>query len=265
MSIQKNKHTFVVCAYGESPFLEECIQSLKTQTVKTDIKMATSTPNLHIQNLAEKYQIPLFVNEGEKGLAGDWNFALQQADTALVTLAHQDDLYMPEYAETILKAYRKTKKPIIFFTDYAELRGNETVNKNKLLFVKRLLLFSLRCEFLQKSRFVRRRILSMGSPICCPSVTLVKSRVSEKLFRNNMKSNIDWQAWEELSKEEGEFVYLAKPLIKHRIHAGSTTSEVLKSSARRQEDIYMYRKFWPKPIAEFIELFYSQNEKSNKL
>lgn len=266
MSIQKKyKHTFVICAYGESPFLEECIQSLKKQTVKTGIKMITSTPNLHIQNLSEKYQIPLYVNEGEKGLAGDWNFALRQADTLLVTLAHQDDLYMPKYAETILKAYQKKKNPIILFTDYAELRGNQTVNKNRLLFVKRMLLFPLRCELLQTSRFIRRRILSMGSPICCPSVTLIKARITEPLFRNNMKSNIDWQAWEELSREEGEFCYLAQPLMKHRIHAGSTTSEVLKNSTRRQEDIYMYRKFWPKPIAEFIELFYSRNEKSNNL
>ena len=30
-------HTFAICAYKESPYLEECIQSLMNQTVKSDI------------------------------------------------------------------------------------------------------------------------------------------------------------------------------------------------------------------------------------
>ena len=39
------KHTFVICAYKESAYLEECILSLKQQTVKSNIIMITSTPN----------------------------------------------------------------------------------------------------------------------------------------------------------------------------------------------------------------------------
>ena len=70
----RNLHTFVICAYKESPFLEECIQSLKNQKSRSSVKMVTSTPNEHIRNLAEKYEIPLFVNEGEGGIVQDWNF-----------------------------------------------------------------------------------------------------------------------------------------------------------------------------------------------
>lgn len=259
------QHTFVVCAYGNSKYLESCIQSLLKQTMKSKIIMATSTPNVHICQLAEKYGLDLRVNEGESGLAGDWNFALSQADTALVTLAHQDDIYMPEYTEYIWSYYLRSKDSIILFTDYHELREEKTVEKNLLLRVKRMLLFPLKWSTLWKSRFVRRRILSVGSAICCPSVTLVMKKIRLPLFLNNMKSNIDWQAWEELSRVQGSFVYVAKPLMKHRIHEESTTSELLAQSARREEDIFMYRKFWPKRIAEFIEFFYSKNEKSNKL
>ena len=50
-------HSFAVCAYGESPYLEACLRSLKAQTVKegTEILICTSTPNSHISRLAEKY------------------------------------------------------------------------------------------------------------------------------------------------------------------------------------------------------------------
>ncbi len=55
------RHTFAICAYKESPFLEECICSLKNQTQQSLIIMITSTPNEHIKNLVERYNIPLYV------------------------------------------------------------------------------------------------------------------------------------------------------------------------------------------------------------
>lgn len=258
-------HTFVVCAYQESPYLEECIRSVLKQTRKSRVCIATSTPNEHVIGMARKYKLPFFVNTGEKGIAADWNFAVDCADTPLVTIAHQDDIYCRDYAENILAALNKCPYPLIAFTDYYELRNGQTVKKNKLLAVKRMLLCPLRIKIFWKSRWVRRRILSLGSAICCPSVTLVKEHLNLPVFKNNMKSNVDWQAWEELSRQTGEVAYVAKPSMKHRIHQDSTTSSLLENQARREEDLMMYRKFWPGWMADFIERFYQRAEKSNKL
>ena len=59
MTDKTNQHTFVICAYQESEYLEECIRSLKNQTVRSKILLATSTPNPMIEGLAEKYHIPV--------------------------------------------------------------------------------------------------------------------------------------------------------------------------------------------------------------
>ena len=48
-------HTFVVCAYKESPYLEECINSLEKQKVKSNIIISTSTPNRYIEEIAKKH------------------------------------------------------------------------------------------------------------------------------------------------------------------------------------------------------------------
>ena len=45
-------HTFVICAYKESPYLEECIQSLMNQRIKSNVIITTSTPNVYIERLA---------------------------------------------------------------------------------------------------------------------------------------------------------------------------------------------------------------------
>ena len=107
------QHTFVICAYKESAFLEECILSVKEQSIISNIKIITSTPNKHISALAEKYNIPLIINYGEGGIVQDWNFAYNQADTPLVTITHQDDVYTRDYLKSIYSAYRKYKKPLI--------------------------------------------------------------------------------------------------------------------------------------------------------
>ena len=50
---QWNDHTFVICAYGDSPFLEDCINSLLSQTVKSNIILYTSTPSVFIDSIGQ--------------------------------------------------------------------------------------------------------------------------------------------------------------------------------------------------------------------
>ena len=45
METMDAKHTFVICAYKESEYLEECVKSLLNQSVKSNILMTTSTDN----------------------------------------------------------------------------------------------------------------------------------------------------------------------------------------------------------------------------
>ena len=236
-------HTFVVLAYQTSPFLEECICSLEGQSVRNKIYIATSTPNEHITRLAEKYQLPVFINHGEKGIAGDWNFACSCVKTKLFTLAHQDDRYEKDYVKSVLEVLNVCKHPLIAFSDYHEIREGQVVTNSTLLKVKRLMLSPLKLKILWGNRFIRRRILSLGNAICCPSVTFVRDNLTSPLFFNNMKSNIDWQTWEQISRMKGEFAYIATAQMQHRIHKESTTSELLEVNGREIEDLYMFCKF----------------------
>ena len=257
-------HTFAVCAYKESEYLEQCVISLKNQTVKSRIIMCTATDNEKIREVASKYSVELFINSDKPSIGGDWNFAISKSGTELVTLAHQDDVYEPDYLKKALEALNKAKDPIIFFSSYSELRNGQKVYSNKLLNIKKFMLSPLKVRFLQPSKFVRRRILSLGNAICCPAVTYVIAKTTDKPFNSTMRSNLDWQQWELLSKKKGEFVYLAEPLMSHRIHDESTTSEIIADNSRTTEDYEIYRKFWPEFIAKFIAKQYKKSEKSNQ-
>ena len=148
---------------------------------------------------------------------------------------------------------------------FTEIRDGNIVESNKLLRIKRIMLFILRPKSMWGSRFARRRVLSMGSPICCPSITYYKPNLMEPVFLNGFRSNEDWEAEERISQLDGEFIFCNKILTYHRIHEDSETSKIIHDSKRSEEDYAMYRKFWPSGIARILTKLYSSSEKSNNI
>jgi len=261
-------HMFALCAYGESAYLEECVESLERQTIPTRIILCTATPSDFLDDVARRHGIEVFVNRGPHGIAEDWNFAYAHADASVVTLAHQDDVYDPGYVEEVLKRLNCARRPMICFTDYYELRrGRRTYSKSsKNLRVKEAVLAPLRIRTFENNRWIRRRILSLCNPICCPSVSYVREYLPEIPFKPHFASNLDWQAWEMFSRQSGGFCYIHKPLMGHRIHEESTTSKVIgNDNGRSREDLDMYLKFWPAPIALLLNKLYSAGQNSNRL
>ncbi len=260
--ISEKEHTFVVCAYKQSQFIEECIESLNNQTVKTNIIMATSTPNDFLQEIADKYSLKMIVNPEAKGIGYDFEFALHAANTRYVTIAHQDDLYYPDYTKDMIASM--DEESIIGFCDYDEIHQGKAVSDNMNLKIKKILLKPLKKEKNQSRRWAKRFCLALGCAICCPSVTFNRDRIVDELFISDMKSDIDWMAWEKLSKKDGKFTYVSNNLMAHRIHQESETTNVIKNHGRFQEDYYMFQHFWPKPIAFLIAKVYSLSEVNNK-
>lgn len=258
-----SNHTFTICAYKESKYLEECIQSLLNQNVKSNILISTSTPNQFIESLAQKYGLPLYINKGESGIGQDWNYAVSCAKTDYVTVAHQDDIYKPDYLEEIVKKIEKGKDFVIAFTDYREVKNGEEINLTRNLKIKKILLFPLR--FFGKSKFIKRRSLSLGSGICCPSVTINKKITGENPYKTELKCDLDWDTWDKMTNYKGRFLYIPKELMQHRIHEESETSNLIQNNIRLEEDLQMLERYWPKPIAKFIMKFYSKAIKTNEM
>lgn len=262
-----SQHCFVVLAYKESPYIEKCISSCMNQSLECQIIIATTTDNEYIRSIAKKYSIPVVVG-GHTNIGGDFDFALntgRKTGAELVTIAHQDDIYDKNYAEEIIKAYKKNKNISIIFSDYYEIRKGKKVETNTNLKIKRLLLFPAFMKKNLKSKFAKRWILRFGNAICCPAVTFVSNNCPEKIFSSNFTCNVDWHAWEKLSKRKEGFVFVAKRLMGHRISEYSTTTDIIRQGIRTKEDFIIFRRFWPEKIAKYLTKFYQKSENSNNL
>lgn len=259
-----NLHTFIILAYKSSPHLEACIKSVTNQTYPSQVIIATTTPNSHIENLAKKYHLKI-IEGPHTNIGGDFDFAVHASKTPLVTIAHQDDIYDQTYSETIIKAYQKHPDSSIIFTDYYEIRGRQKTYTNTNLKIKRLLLLPAKIKKSLKSRYSKRSILKFGNSICCPAVTFIIKNCPKDIFKSHFKCNCDWHAWENLSRKKGAFTFVPQPLMGHRISTESTTTDIINQGVRTKEDYEIFRRFWPTPIAKLLTKFYQKSEKSNQL
>lgn len=253
----KYQHTFVIMGYQESEYLEDCYQALMKQTVKSNIIITSSTPNDFQKDFAERHHIPFIINPNRIGFAQDLNFAYAQADTDYVTMVHQDDLLLPQYAESCIDAANKYTDSLIVFTDYAEYIDGKLKRDSLNIKVKNLILKSN--YFFKnnlKSRFFKRSLLSFGNPISCPSIFYVKKNIGEMKFLDEYKVSPEWELLIRLAKMKGRFIYVNKLLHAYRMHGGQITSVGLAD--RKKEDELVFNQLWAKPIAKALTKLYSR-------
>ena len=251
--------TFVICAYKECPYLEECIVSLINQTLNAHILISTSTPNKHIKMLADKYGIEVRINPNG-GQIRDYNFAIKQANSELVMLMHQDEVIDKAFVESILEHINHTKHPIIAFTDYIEMH-NDIIDDNQSLMIriKKLLLIPAKWHWLMGRSIGKRAILCLGDPITHPTVVCVVKELPDLVFREEYQACMDWDLWERLSRQKGTFVYVNRILLHHRMNEANQTAVLLsQTNARYNEEMSILCRFWPKWFAKLIMHFYSK-------
>ena len=270
------KHIFVISAYGESPYLEDCLRSLLAQTDRSDVFVCTSTPSPYLHAITEKYSLPYFVRNGISSLKDDWNFCLETASdhgANLVTIAHQDDVYDPEYARLVKEAFEKgrrtNKKNGRYVTLYDDAGDTAVVctrckNINAMDAeinggaekVKRLLRWPLSVGKLNGTRFGKRLALSMGNSVPCPTCTYNLSLCGKRIFKDDYRFVIDWAALEELSEKPGRFVCIEEPLVSIRIHDGAETARSMRDGIRESEEAEMFGRFHKKAVSSVLEFFY---------
>mgnify|MGYP000440953493 CR=1 FL=1 len=248
---------FVIPAYGRSPYLEQCIQSLLVQTVACSIRITTSTPSEWLLEIANKYGIEIFINQESKCIADDWNFALKNGGPNLITIAHQDDVYLIDYAENIIKYFQDHPDSAIAFSDMSELANEKRVNWNLRTTIKKVL---LQCSFLAsntvKKSISYRVLLSLGCPVPCPAVAYNKFLLHNFSFSREYQVNLDWNAWVTLINQGMKIGYIKKVLVLHRIHKDAETQKAIISRQREREDLRIYHQFWPKWVVACLIYLY---------
>ena len=260
MIMLKEEHTFVILAYKESKYLEDCIKSVLNQSVPSKVLIATSTLNDHIVSLAQKYGIEIRVNVNVSNIGKDWNFGFQCADTKYITLAHQDDIYLKQFTFNCIKAAQQnaSSKPVMVFNKSVIYKGEEKVVISYKNILRWLLIFPFHIKNCIASKQWKKFILLFSNSISCPGVFYVKENLGGFKFDERNTYTLDWKAWVDMSQQEGAFIYLPESLHIHREHEESTTS-ITQLEILQQEEFELLLRIWgnkiiPGIITSFLKM-----------
>lgn len=260
-------HSFAIPVYQTAPSLGVLIESLRAQEgVRSEILLSSSTPSTELGQIAKLHAIRLHINPLRVDIAADWNFALAAATTRFVTLAHQDDLFESSYVSRLRAALCANPGAIMAFCDYSEHSPHGPRAPNLNLRIKRALCrraFGDR-ECISSTRD-KVRLLSLGNPICCPSVMFDRSKIPHFRFPDGFLTNLDWRAWLDLAHSAGGFVYVRDCLVSKGLHAESATTATIANRAREREDRALFDALWPRPIAAMLAAVYRLGYRANRL
>ena len=266
LSLKKRRkllHAFVIPCYGESSYLEECIQSLLKQKNPSPIYLCTATPNAFLKRISKEYRLPLFVRNGEPSLARDWNFALEigRKRAKLVTLAHQDDLYLEDYSKAVEHAYSLYPDASLIFTKARDIDGMGQHLSGIAEGIKRLLRLPYHFPHYTERSTWKKLPLLFGNSIPCPSCTYVTERCGKLLFKNRFRFITDWDAFLHLAEKEGRFLYIKKTLLSYRRHEDAETRKQMKNKNRLMEEKEQFQKLHGKFLGSLLAKAYSLSGK----
>lgn len=248
-------HAFVVLGYRQSPFLGAALASLGAQTLGSRIAIATSTPNDHIARAADAAGVCVLVNPVRAGIGADWNFALTATDARFVTLAHQDDIYFPRFLDASLTALNETGA-CLAFTGYQEIDDAGAPKTSRISIVKH----AIEAAVLGRARAVSglrlRAFLSFGNPLPCSAVTFDRAALGAFQFSAGYRSNLDWDAWWRLMAEGRVFARTPERLVGRRHNGLTETASLTRAGVRAREDSDMFRRAWPRPVADALHFAY---------
>jgi glycosyltransferase involved in cell wall biosynthesis len=254
--VNARDHSFVVVAYEASPFLADCIRSLAAQTSPSRILIATSTPCPEIDAVAREHGLRVLVNPERRGIAGDWNFALCATDARYVTLAHQDDVYAPNFLAETLHLFTDHEGAICF-TGYQEIDDAGAPCSSKISRAKHLIEAATLGRRRVAGGLPLRLFLSFGNPLPCSSVTFDRSQLGGFAFSGDWASNLDWEAWWRLHGEGRVFLHAPERLVGRRHNQLTETSRLIRDGRRQSEDAQMFAKIWPRPLDRAIGSLYA--------
>lgn len=253
-------HAFVVPAYGYSPHLRDCLASLAGQTCSSPIVVCTSTPFHGMDTLCAQFGARVVRHGPNGGIGRDWNAALSAADGELVTIAHQDDIYLPEFSAELMSANERRPRSALYFCSADEITqdGRPRVADRNNSIKRVMVAVSYAGRDTVADPLSRRLLLGFGNPIVCPTVTINRRVAPHFRFREELRTNMDWLAWLDLSRE-GAVTRINKRLVSHRVHSDSETARCLDDGTRRREDELVFGQLWPSPLAKALVRLYSHS------
>jgi glycosyltransferase involved in cell wall biosynthesis len=223
-------------------YLREALDSVFAQTSADWLLLVCDDgPEAGTAELVHAYRDPRLSyhrNEGNLGMAGNWNRCLDLAVTDLVTLLHADDRLQPNYVALMTAAAAEYPRAAAYYCRSAIIDAAGRRCFSLPDYVK---------TFLTPGRSLVRlegrtalEALLRGNFIMCPTVCYRKSVLAGRRFSTEWRQVQDLELFTRLLLEGEHLIGLPDVGYAYRRHADNSTSQNTRDLRRFREEADLY-------------------------
>ncbi len=229
--------TFAIPCRNAGPYLRPLLESLLAQTIEDyELLLVDDASTDDSVAIAQKIGGPrmrIERNEPALGLAGNWNRCAELVETPFFCLAHMDDVYLPNYLESMLALMADDDVGFVHCRANAIDEGGQPIaapsESYKVKFWRGL-------EHAKSPEVYRR--LFRGNFINCPSA-LYRTDAWRRVggVDESMHFAPDWKLWFAFLLDGWSIEAESEALIRYRRHDSNATLDHARTLRRYREEL----------------------------
>jgi glycosyltransferase involved in cell wall biosynthesis len=236
--------TYAIPFYSGAALLERTIASVLAQPdgMWTGFVLDNASPEPGIDELVRrvgKGRLGYKRNATNLGMAGNFNRCLDVAETELVTLVHSDDELEPNYTELMLAAIDRHPKAVAAYCRVTIIDADSKPFFSLADRVKDLVNPGSKGETELVGEFGMRALMR-GNFILADTLCFRRSVLKARRFPDTTRFVLDWDFTTSLVLDGDVLVGIPERALRYRKHAGSTSNELTRNSARYAEESAFY-------------------------
>lgn len=263
--------TVIIPTYNRVDFIEECINSVLTQTYSNlelliiDDGSTDNTKNI-VENIIETSRDPRikYIYQENKGVAEARNTGIKNANGNLVAFLDSDDYWTKEKLEKQIKLIKTNDSDLVHTGFY--IKDLNTITKSNLI----------------KHNFDKRGLhfqLLKGNFICTSSI-LIKKECLDKVgfFDKTFSPCEDYDMWLRLSEKKYIFDYIEENLLYYREYSSDNISKNIKNLEKAnilildehtknninfQDNTYLKNQTYSRVYSHISVLYYLKKDSEN--
>lgn len=216
--------SIVLCTYNAEAYLDECIQSLLSQTFSgfelIIVDDGSSDGTLRYLKDIKDQRIRLIELGSNHGLIYARTKGFSEAGGRYIAIMDADDIAHPQRLEEQLKVFQTQDVDVCgsFHISLDNATGKRRARKSPT------------------SDSDIRALLTIYCPICNPSASVKTEIVRKNTYNTEYTHAEDYGLWCDIAANGGKFYNIPKPLLTYRLHSGQV------SKLKKETALHSFRK-----------------------
>ena len=230
--------TFAIPCRDAGPFLEPLLESLLAQT-RQDFTLllvddASRDGSVERARRVAGERLAIHRNEPARGIGGNWNRCVELSATPFVCIAHQDDVYAPDYLARLVAALEARPDAGMAHCragaiDAAGAPIASPAERFKEHFWS---------HAPGRDRAAHYQRLWRGNFVCCPAVTYRREALAAVgPFATDLRFALDWQYWFRMLRAGWGIVDVPDLLLHYRRHDDAASRGATADRSRFAEEL----------------------------